>query len=121
MTTNELATHILDTAPEYDGWSIVESPNSQGKFNDLINWAAEMSLQTWRRDYSVRSKELGLVLLWLESEIIRRKGGEARIWPILCDRELVPWNAEIYSQLFTQSVQVTHLHREMLKNSAEFY
>jgi len=121
MTTNDLATHILDTAPEYDGWSIVESPNSQGKFNDLINWAAEMSLQTWRRDLSVRSKELGLVLLWLESEIIRKKGGEATVWPILSNRELVPWNAEIYSQLFTKSRQVTQLHRNLLKCAAQFY
>lgn len=120
-TTTELADHLLLTAPEHEGWSIVESPNSEGSFGELQDWVAGMTLPTWRTDLRVRRPKLGLVLLWLESEVARRQGGEGTLWPILSNRGIVPWNHWIHSELFGGAGHATQQHRDLLRGAAKHY
>jgi hypothetical protein len=67
-STIELAEHLLKTASEHEAWSLVESPNSADRYEELRQWAAEMTISTWAADVHVRPHYLGLVLLWLETE-----------------------------------------------------
>lgn len=120
-TTSELAQHLLATAPEHDGWSIVESPNAAGCYEALLEWASGMTFGTWRTDLIVRRPQAGLVLLWLESEVARRKGGEGTLWPILRDRQIVPWSESVYSELFNTIGQTTQKHKELLEDAAKHY
>jgi|GEM_PF-1531261 len=120
-TTSELAEFLLETAPDHEGWSLVESPNSEGCFDELLDWARCMTLSIWNSDFSVRRPQLGLVLLWLESEVARRKGGEGTLWPILSDRQIVHWDAWVYGELFTGPGGATQKHRKLLEDTARFY
>lgn len=120
-TTRELAAHLLSTAPDHEGWSVVESPNSFGYLEDLLAWAEELDWMTWNTDRNIRRRELGLVLLWLESEIARRRGGEGSLWPILSNQELIPWLYEVYTELFTFEGNATQLHRDLLQGAADYY
>ena len=120
-STDEFAEHLLQTAPEHEAWSLVESPNSAGRYEELLQWAAGMSYQTWRLDLHVRSHHLGLVLLWLESEAARRHGGEGSLWPILSNRKIVPWESWTHSELFTGVGSATQTHRDLLRKTAKRY
>lgn len=120
-TTSELAEHLLQTAPEHEDWSIVESPNSAGCYEELLEWAASMNIASWRVDRRMRAHELGLVILWLECEVARRHGGEGSLWPVLSDRNVVPWHDSVHSDLFNNTGAATPLHRELLKRSALHY
>lgn len=119
--TKELADQLLLTAPEHEGWSIVESPNSEGSFDELQDWVAGMTPSTWRFDLSVHRRQLGLVLLWLESEVARRSAGEGSLWPILSDRKNIPWDPWVHSELFSGGGHATQQHRSLLRGAAEHY
>lgn len=120
-TTTELAEHLLETAPDHSGWSLVESQNAAGHYEVLLQWATDMPLGVWRRDAQVRPHHLGLVLLWLESEAGRRHGGEGAVWPVLSDQKIVPWNPLIYSELFNTARAATPAHKDLLYNAARHY
>lgn len=120
-TTSELAEILLETAPEHEGWSLVESSNAEGGYEDLLEWAREMTLSAWNMDFTVRRPQLGLVLLWLESEVVRRRGGEGTIWPILSDQQIVPWNTWVHSELFHGSGCATNKHRKLLEETARHF
>ncbi|MDB6175036.1 MAG: hypothetical protein JWL59_4347 [Chthoniobacteraceae bacterium] len=121
--TNQLADHLLQTAPEHTDWSLVESPNAAGCFDDLMEWATEFPIRKWEVESGMRKlrSRLGLVLLWLESETARRKASDGTLWPILSNRKIVPWNREIYSHLFDSSGNPTQEHRDLLRTAAEVY
>ncbi len=119
-TTGELAAHLLATAPDHEGWSIVESPNSFGKLEELLAWASGLDWMTWNTDKNIRQRELGLVLLWLESEVARQDGGEGSLWPILNDRDRIPWEGPVYTDLFSGG-HATQLHRDLLRGAAFYY
>lgn len=121
LSTNELAEMLLQSAPEHEGWSLVESPNSAGRYEVLQEWAAGMSMGTWQTDLTVSKPQLGLVLLWLESEVARRKGGDGTLWPILRDREIIPWNPWVYAELFNTTGQATENHKGLLRTAAKHY
>lgn len=120
-TTSELAKRILTTAPEHEDWSLVESSNSAGCYDALLAWATDMTYQTWRRDRLIRPAELGLVLLWLESEAARRKGGDGTVWPALSHPNTIQWKPEIYAQLFNGNGNPTSEHRKYLQLAATEY
>lgn len=120
-TTNELAEHLLQEAPDYVGWSIVESTCSAGCYDELLRWASECSIQSWMLDVRIHRTQLGLVLLWLESEVARRHGGEGTLWPILANREIVPWNAWVHGELFLGAGHATQSHRDLLRGAAHHY
>ncbi len=120
-STSELAEHLLQTAPEHEAWSLVESPNSAGRYEELRLWAAEMTYSSWLTDLRVRGFHLGLVLLWLESESARRHGGEGSLWPILSDKSIVPWNSGVHSELFSGAGNATQTHRDLLRKTAKHY
>lgn len=80
-----------------------------------------MTFDSWRCDHSVRRHQLGLVLLWLESEAARRHGGEGALWPILSDEEIVPWDGWVHSELFTATGNPTQTHRDLLRWTAQHY
>lgn len=119
--TADLAEHLLSTAPEHVGWSIVESPNSSGCYDELLKWVADFSINEWMTDVSVRRFQLGLVLLWLEAEVIRRKGGEGSLWPVLSNRDVVPWDSWVHSELFTGAGGASARHKELLRGAATHY
>jgi hypothetical protein len=118
-STADLAEYLLETAPEQEGWSIVESPHSAGRFNDLLQWASQMTIQDWLLECRVRKRYLGLVLLWLECEVARRHGSEGALWPVLSDKTVVPWESWVYSELFTGSKKPTPKHRDLLQYAAK--
>jgi len=120
-TTEELANHLLLTAPEQEGWSIVDSPNSSGCYDDLLQWASNMNYAAWRVDFRLRRHELGLVLLWLESEVARRLCGEGTLWPILSSRTNVRWHESVYGELFSAAGVTTQTHRQLLIGCARHY
>lgn len=117
-STAELAEILHKSAPEHEGWSLVESPNSADRYEELQQWAAGMTYQTWSGDLHLRGRQLGLVLLWLESEAARRHGGEGTLWPILSNRTLVPWASRVHSELFTGAGHATQTHRDLLRKAA---
>lgn len=118
-STAELAEILHKSAPEHEGWSLVESPNSADRYEELQQWAAGMTYQTWSGDLHLRGRQLGLVLLWLESEAARRHGGEGTLWPILSNRTLVPWASRVHSELFTGAGHATQTHRDLLRKAAK--
>jgi len=120
-TTTELAELLLESAPEHAGWSVVESPNSAGCYEELLRWASECSIQTWVSDARIRRPQLGLVLLWLESEVARRHGGEGTLWPVLANQDIVPWNAWVHGELFLGAGHATQNHRALLRGAAHHY
>jgi hypothetical protein len=120
LLTAILANRLLETAPDHQGWSLVESPNSVGVFSELLDWASSMTVQRFQQESRIDSYRLGVVLLWLESEVTRRHGGENALWPILSDPELVPWNERVRSILFVD-YHPTPLHRELLRKAAIHY
>lgn len=120
-TTSELADILLETAPEHDGWSLVESRNTAGHFDDLLDWARGMTQDRWELDAAIRRPQLGLVLLWLESEVARRSAGEGTLWPILANRELVPWSPPVHAELFTGDGAATATHRGLLEVTARHF
>jgi hypothetical protein len=120
-TTKELAELLLESAPEHEGWSVVESPNSAGCYEELLRWASECSIQAWMSDAHIRRPQLGLVLLWLESEVARRHGGEGTLWPILANQDIVPWNAWVHGELFQGAGHATQKHRDLLRGAAHHY
>lgn len=120
-TTQDLAEHLLASMPEHEAWSLVESPNSSGCYDELLNWAEGMTYNTWRTELAMRRPQLGLVLLWLESEVARRKCGEGIVWPILSDRGVVPWQPGVYSELFSSAGNATANHRDLLRHTAIHY
>jgi hypothetical protein len=120
-TTAELAEHLLQTAPDYAGWSIVESPNSAGYYDELLEWAASMNIVSWKVDRRLRPHELGLVILWLECEAARRHGGEGSLWPVLSNRDIVPWHDTVHAKLFSPAGAALPEHRDLLKNCAHEY
>jgi hypothetical protein len=120
-TTQDLAERLLSTAPEHEGWSLVESSNSGGFLHELLEWAEGMTHRAWSLDYAVRRQQLGLVLLWLESEVARRRCGEGAVWPILSNREIVRWHPEVHWELFSGAGNATANHRELLRDSARRY
>lgn len=120
-TTAELADLILETAPEHKGWSIVESPNASNHYEQLLEWAAEITVRSWRMDSRLRSPQLGLVLLWLESEVARRQGREGSLWPILSNQNIVPWCDLVHRELFNGAGNPTQIHRIILRDAAEHY
>lgn len=121
LKTGELADFLLESSPEHEGWSIVESPNASDQYERLLEWAGEHTLHSWKMDYAIRKRHLGLVLLWLESEVARRHGGEGSLWPKLSDQNLVPWNDWVYEELFTPGGHATSKHRSLLQHTAEYY
>ena len=120
-TTNELAEYLLQTAPEHQGWSLVESPNSAGRYEELRQWAQEMTYEAWTANARQRPAYLGLVLLWLESEVARRHGGDATLWPILSNNTIVPWNVWVHSELFNGAGQATQTHQDLLLTAAKYF
>lgn len=62
-TTSELAELLLETAPEHEEWSLVESSNAAGRFDDLLDWARGMTPFQWQVDFNIRRPQLGMVLL----------------------------------------------------------
>ncbi len=120
-TTSELAEILLETAPEHEGWSLVESPNAAGRYEELLDWAREMTTEQWFADITVRRPKVGLVLLWLESEVARRRCREGSLWPILGDREIVPWRNELHAELFLDAAHATQAHRILLRHAAKYY
>lgn len=120
-TTSELAEILLETAPEHEGWSLVESRNAAGRYEELLDWAREMTTEQWFADITVRRPKVGLVLLWLESEVARRKCLEGSLWPILGDREIVPWRKELHAELFLDAAHATQPHRVLLRHAAKYY
>ena len=120
-TTSELAEILLETAPEHEGWSLVESRNAAGRYEDLLDWARAMTTDQWFADITVRRPKVGLVLLWLESEVARRKCREGSLWPILGDREVVPWSQELHAELFLDATHATQPHRVLLRHAANYY
>lgn len=119
--TTELAELLLESAPEHAGWSVVESPNSAGCYEELLRWASECTIQTWVLDRQTQSPQLGLVLLWLESEVARRYGGEGSLWPVLSNRKIIPWDAWLHEELFTGAGHATQHHRDLLRQAAKHY
>ncbi len=120
VTTRALAESLLESAPDHQGWSIVESPNSVGRLHELVAWASQMTCQTWRIDFAIRRYQLGLVLLWLHSEVTRRHGGETSLWPTLSNPVLVPWSGPVRAELFVDH-HPTQSHRELLRLAAFHY
>ena len=120
-TTAALAGHLLETAPEHEGWSLVESPNAAGCYDELQKWAKTLTPQVWCTDKNVRCNMLGLVLLWLESEAARRHASEGTLWPFLSSRNLIPWNEWVYAQLFNNAGNATQTHRDLLLETAEHF
>ena len=120
-STTELAEILLQSAPEHQAWSLVESSNSAGRYEELQHWAAEMTIENWRADLHVRPHNLGLVLLWLESEAARRHGGEGSLWPILSNRNIVRWNGQIHSELFSVPGHATQMHRDLLRSASKHF
>jgi len=120
-TTRELAERLLQTAPEHLGWSLVESPNAAEGYAELRKWRRELTYQAWRDDLSSRKPQLGLVLLWLESEVVRRDGGDRVTWAVLSKLEKVPWDKRVYWELFNTAGQPTALHRELLEDAARHF
>lgn len=121
LSTQELAERLLETAPEHEGWSIVESPNAHGYYVELLEWASGHTLSSWGADLAIRRPQLGLVLLWLESEVARRRGGEGILWPILSNREIVAWHDRVHSELFNEAGHPTQQHRVLLRGAAIHY
>lgn len=80
-----------------------------------------MTYSNWVGDARLRGYQLGLVLLWLESESARRHGGDGTLWPILSDKKIVPWNDWVHSQLFNGAGNATSTHRDLLRKAAEHY
>jgi len=119
-STQELADSLLQTAPEHEGWSIVESSDAEGSYEELLAWASGMTLSDWKTDHRIRRPHLGLVLLWLESEVARRKGGEGSLWPVLSNHENVAWHPWVRSELFN-GPHATQQHRELLQRSARYF
>lgn len=120
-TTRELAERLLQTAPEHLGWSLVESPNAAEGYAELRKWRRELTYQAWRDDLRSRKSQLGLVLLWLESEVVRRDGGDGVAWAVLSKLEKVPWDKRVYWELFNTAGQPTPLHRELLEDAARHF
>ncbi len=120
-TTRELAERLLRTEPEHEGWSLVESPNSAEGYTELRKWRRELTYQAWRNDRSLRKPQLGLVLLWLESEVVRRDGGDGMAWAVLSKLEKVPWDKRVYWELFNKAGQPTALHRDLLEEAARHF
>jgi hypothetical protein len=120
-STTDLAEYLLKSAPEHEAWSLVESPNSSGQYEALLQWAKEMTFHTWTTDARARRHSLGLVLIWLESEVARRQGGEGSLWPILSDKRIVPWDNLVHSELFTGAGHATQKHRDLLRRAAQHY
>ena len=119
-TTKELADHLLATAPAHADWSLVESPNSQGCYDALIEWARTMPLMRfWKEQQSIRP-QLGLVLLWLCNEAVRRKGGYGTVWPAFIVESVVPWNQDTRGELF-DGWAVKPVVRELMKEAAKLY
>ena len=120
-STTELAEALLETAPEHNGWSLVESPNSNGRYQDLLAWASGFPVGRFFKESRDLPLQVGLVLLWLESEVARRHGGEGSLWPILSDRQIVQWDEFVHSELFFREGHATQTHRELLRRAAEYY
>ncbi len=116
-TTAKLAALLLETAPEREGWSIVESPNSHGHYEELRQWASELSYTNWTADIHQRKSHLGLVLLWLESEAARRHFSEGVLWPVLRDKAIIPWHGHAFKELFVGEAASAR-HRELLECAA---
>ena len=72
-------------------------------------------------DFAVRRHHLGLVLLWLESEVARRHAGEGSLWPRLSDQNLVPWKDSVHEELFTPARHATPNHKRLLQSTARFF
>lgn len=120
-STTELAEILLESAPEHQGWSLVEAPNSKGHYDQLRQWAREMSISTWQMDKRNRRHQLGLVLLWLESEVARRHSRGGSLWPILSNKVFVNWDSWIHSDLFTGSENASKTHRDLLRDAARHF
>jgi len=120
-TTQELADYLLETAPEHEGWSLVESSNAKERIDDLLDWARGMTAFQWQLDWNVRRPQLGLVLLWLESEVARRHASDGTLWPVLGNLNLIPWSPAVHSILFLDAEHSTQSHRELLRHAAEFF
>jgi hypothetical protein len=118
-TTRDLAQELLAAAPEHEGWSVVEALTD--RYEDLLQWVRELDPVDWVVDLKVRNPQLGLVLLWLETEVTRRRGGEGTLWPVLCNREWLPWHPWIFTQLFTEGGHASALHRQLLERAARTY
>lgn len=121
MTTEQLANLLLETAPDYEGWSIVESPNSADYYEELLQWARSMNSAAWRVDSRRRPCKLGLVLLWLESEVARRHASDGALWPSLSDQNNIPWHESVRTQLFTAQNAATREHKDLLETCAREY
>jgi hypothetical protein len=120
-TTRDLAERLLQTAPKHLGWSLAESPNAAEGYAELRKWRQELTYQAWSTDRRLRKPQLGLVLLWLESEVVRRDGGDGMVWAVLSKLENVPWDKRVYWELFNTAGQPTALHRELLEDAARHF
>lgn len=120
-TTRELAERLLLTAPDHEGWSLVESTNSAEGYEALRQWRRELTYQAWTSDVSLRKPQLGLVLLWLASEVVRRAGGDGKVYDVLSDPGKMPWDKRVYLELFNSIRQPTSLHKELLESAARHY
>lgn len=121
LSTTEFSEILLRSAPEHEAWSLIESPNSKEHYLDLLEWASTLQIGRFKTELKILQPQLGLVLLWLESEVARRQGGEGSLWPILSDQRLVPWNNFVHSELFAGAGHATQTHRDLLRRAAEHY
>ncbi len=120
-STSDLAEFLLETAPDHEGWSLVESQNAVGRYEELLQWAREMTIEQWFADINVRRHKVGLVLLWLESEVARRRCKDGCLWPTLSNQTEVPWNKDIHAELFSEGGHATQGHRILLKYAATYF
>ncbi len=116
---DRLIDRISASKPHHSAWSLAQLGGSEIAYQDLREWASKLSPYEFDDLSRQRPAHLGIVLLWLHAEVMRRHGGDGQVWPVLTDRSIVLWREHTRQKLYNAAGHLLPSHGKLLEHGVQ--
>lgn len=101
-------------------WSMAQLRASNDEYEAMLEWARGLGCYDFDALSHRQPAMLGAVLLWLHSEVLRRRGGDGSMWPVLRDRSIVPWQEQTWGRLYPTAGSLLPSHGKLLERAVQW-
>jgi hypothetical protein len=118
---DRLVDRLSSSKPSHSPWSLAQLGDSEIAHKDLHEWASNLSPFEFDDLSRQRPVYLGIILLWMHAEVLRRHGGDRKVWLVLSDRSIVPWREATWGRLYNGGGHLHQSHGNLLERAVQSF